>query len=113
MVAKGHLQGRATASVGGRAMTNPELDQDRAFDLYDTYKKYGYVMFPQQRKIYQHIAGRTTYQSVLEIGCGNGVGSAMLYRLNKSLIASDKLESNVAFARELYPWITFAVIDVT
>ncbi len=92
---------------------NPVLDQDRAFDLYDTYKKYGYVMFPQQRRIYEHIAGRVAYRSVLEIGCGNGVGSAMLRQQTKVFIATDKLEGNVKFAREMYPWIVFAVLDVS
>lgn len=93
--------------------TNPELDQDRAFDLYDTYKKYGYVMFPQQRLIYKHIASMVVYQSVLEIGCGNGVGTAMIHHNNRHVFGTDKLPSNVEFARELYPWIPFAVVDVS
>ncbi len=92
--------------------TNPEVDQDRAFDLYDTYRKYGYVMFPQQRKIYQQLQSHCNGKHVLEVGCGNGVGSAMLSRVALSFFATDKSENNIKFARELYPWVNFGVGDV-
>lgn len=94
--------------------TNPEIDQDRVFDLFDTYKKYGVVMFAEQRRIYEFIAANIEQEDdVIEAGCGNGVGSAMLSRAAWSLYATDKLESNIKFARELYPWIDFAVWDIT
>lgn len=93
--------------------TNPEIDQDRVFDLFDTYKKHGVVMFHDQRRIYNFIANRLDgSMSILEAGCGNGVGSAIIDRMCLSFHATDKLESNVKFARELYPWIDFSVWDI-
>lgn len=104
-------------------MTNPELDQDRAFDLYDTYKKYGYVMFPQQRRIYEQLAKLLIIgKTVLEVGCGNGVGTAVLVEALQievdqppnpgSVVGTDKIQGNVEFAKCLYPWIDFRVWDV-
>jgi 2-polyprenyl-3-methyl-5-hydroxy-6-metoxy-1,4-benzoquinol methylase len=93
-------------------MTNPELDQDRAFDLYDTYKKYGYVMFPQQRRIYERLQRLVYKKKVLEAGCGNGVGSAILDQSSGWTTATDKLSTNIDFAKELYPWINFDVWDI-
>jgi SAM-dependent methyltransferase len=92
---------------------NPELDQDRAFDLYDTYRKYGYAMFPQQRRIYEQIAEKVSKKTVLEAGCGNGTGSAMLWLSSKGFCATDKLEINAQFALELYPWIEFDTWDIS
>lgn len=92
--------------------TNPELDQDRAFDLYDTYKKYGYVMFPQQRRIYEQLQKHVAHKTVLEVGCGNGIGTAMLHRPAKSIVGTDKFGCNVHFASELYPWVTFSEWDI-
>jgi 2-polyprenyl-3-methyl-5-hydroxy-6-metoxy-1,4-benzoquinol methylase len=92
--------------------TNPEIDQDRAFDLYDTYKKYGYVMFPQQRRIYVHLTRRVMGKTVLEVGCGNGVGTAMLANRASKIKAIDKLKGNCDFASQLYPWINFEARDI-
>ena len=91
---------------------NPEREQDRAEDLLDNWRKYGYVMFPQQRRIYEQVAEKVCGNRVLEVGCGNGVGSVLLNRRAARLIATDKLERNARFARELYPWINFGIWDV-
>ena len=45
-------------------MCNPEKEQDRAADLLEMFNKYGYVMFPQQRKIYQALAERLENKNV-------------------------------------------------
>ncbi len=97
--------------------TNPEKDQDRAFDLYDTFDKYGYVMFRQQREIYRRIAEEVQGE-VLEAGCGNGVGTAIIdHRLVLDdagyITGTDKLQRNVDFAKCLYPWIDFQVWDIS
>ncbi len=93
-------------------ITNPVKTQDRAYDLLDTFNKYGYGMFPQQRRIYEQLNGRCAGKSVLEAGCGNGLGSAMLWRNARRLVATDKVGRNVDFAHELYPWIQFGVWDI-
>ncbi len=80
----------------------------------DTYKKYGYMMFPQQRKIYENIKNRIASNStVLEVGCGIGLGTALLDKsLTTRIIGTDNLIENVKIARALYPWIQFDMWDV-
>jgi len=92
---------------------NPIKEQDRVFDLYDTFNKYGYVMFRQQRAIYTQIAQRLhgKMQTVLEFGCGNGVGTAILEK-RSNVSATDISQRNVDFASELYPWINFSQWDI-
>lgn len=101
--------------VNRERKTNPELDQDRAADLWDNWVKYKYVMFPQQRRIYEGLVNAIPQDcSVLEAGCGAGVGSAILaqsHRVN-SFTATDKLKENILFAKHLYPWIDFQVWDL-
>lgn len=95
--------------------SNPELDQDRVFDLFDTYKRHGVVMFHQQRAIYEFVASQLSESyrpGVLEAGCGNGIGSAILSIEDLAITATDKLQSNIDFARQLYPWIKFDVWDL-
>lgn len=91
---------------------NKEIDQDRVFDLSDHYKRFGYVMFPENRKTYEYIAKHISGMSTLEAGCGNGVGSAGLERVAHRFIATDKLEQNIQFASQLYPWISFRTWDL-
>lgn len=71
-------------------------------------------MFPQQRKIYENIKNRITSNStVLEVGCGIGLGTALLDRsLTTRVIGTDNLLENVKIARALYPWIRFERIDI-
>lgn len=92
--------------------TNPEKDQDRAADLCDLWQRYGFVMFRQQRAIYERLALRCAWKGVIEAGCGDGVGSALLERRAAKFLATDKLDCNVRFARELYPWIRFEQWDL-
>lgn len=91
---------------------NPEREQDRVADLCSTFATHRDVMFPQQRAIYTSLAPRLQGKQVLEAGCGNGVGAALLGRY-ASVVATDKRPENVAFAKALYPWIDFEVWDMT
>jgi SAM-dependent methyltransferase len=100
------------------AKPNPEVDQDRVEDTVAHFRSVGVIMFPEQRHIYESIAlwiaGRAgeTY-SVLEAGCGNGLGSALLERqCSGPFVATDKLRDNVDFARQLYSWIEFETWDL-
>lgn len=91
---------------------NPERDQDRAQDLLADWLKYGHIMFHQQRAIYWQLAQCLAGRTVLEAGCGAGVGTAVLERRVRNIVGSDKLPGNVAFAKALYPWIEFGVWDI-
>lgn len=94
--------------------TNPERDQDRVEDTIDTFRKYGYVVFPQQMRIYEQLSNPIYLggKTVLEAGCGNGVGTGMMSRTASTIIGTDKLPGNVAFARCLYPWVGFRTWDL-
>jgi 2-polyprenyl-3-methyl-5-hydroxy-6-metoxy-1,4-benzoquinol methylase len=92
--------------------TNHEIDQDRVFDLLDTFEKHGCIMFAQQRAIYNHLAKRLSDSEVLEAGCGNGVGTAILSQRTKNIIGTDKSARNVKFAKCLYPWLPFEQWDI-
>jgi len=92
--------------------TNPELEQDRAFDTFDHFQKFGFVMFPQQREIYNRLAEVVKDKIVLEVGCGAGIGTAILNRKASLISGTDKNPSNVKFAQELYPWINFYTWDI-
>lgn len=94
------------------AEKNPEIDQDRAFDLLDTFEKHGCIMFAQQQKVYAHLSRMVAGSTVLEAGCGSGIGTAILSRMTIQTIGTDKLARNVEFARCLYPWLDFREWDI-
>ena len=90
-------------------MANPEKDQDRVFDTFDHYRKFGFVMFPQNLQTYRFLKKELTGNfSVLEAGCGMGLGSNII----KPTLATDKLVENIKFARALYPDILFDTWDI-
>lgn len=91
--------------------TNPMKLLPWTEGAFDTYQKYGYMMFPQQRAIYERLADQLAGRQVLEAGCGIGLGSAILERRVDQLIATDSLEENVKIADALYPWVRFGVWD--
>lgn len=93
---------------------NPQKDLPYTEGALDTFKKYGYLMFPQQKKIYQGIAHELAGCGlIVEAGCGIGLGTAILQRISQcEVIGTDKLKENVDIARELYPWLTFWQWDI-
>jgi len=98
--------------------TNPEIEQSRVGEAAELFDKYGYTMFPQQRAIYENIVQELAFRpestgSVLEAGCGNGMGTAMLENMLPEIVTgTDKLADNIRFAGGLYPWIPFYTWDL-
>lgn len=88
---------------------NNEIDQDRVRDTIEHFEKFGYVMFPQNKKTYEWINKKKKSGLVFEAGCGMGLGS---YIVNATL-ATDKLEKNIKFAQELYPRLNFKTWDIS
>jgi hypothetical protein len=82
-------------------------------DLIEMMGRYGYAMFPQQRAVYDHLSREARGKTVLEAGCGIGLGTAVLALEAASVRAYDLLGVNVRAAAELYPWVPFAVWDMT
>jgi 2-polyprenyl-3-methyl-5-hydroxy-6-metoxy-1,4-benzoquinol methylase len=91
---------------------NPERNQDRVFDLYDHFTRFGDVFIDNQRRIYQRIAAQICGRSVLEAGCGTGVGSIILAEEAKGFLGTDKSAYNIAMARCLYPHLRFDIWDL-
>ena len=69
-------------------------------------------MFPQQRRIYSNLVNEVRNKHVLEAGCGDGVGSALLSLYCSTFVATDVLQENLKFARAVYPWIEFRQWDI-
>lgn len=91
---------------------NPEKNQDRVFDLFEMFEKHKQIMFHQQLHIYNKLATEVKGKSVLELGCGTGLGTAIMGRAAKNIIGTDKGENNIKFAQVTYPWIPFYVVDL-
>lgn len=103
--------GRVNAGI--RGFQRDELSQDRVEDLFSTFEQYSYGMFPQQRQMYSNLAKLVRGQTVLEAGCGNGLGTAILDRTASGIVGTDKSSRNAQFAQCLYPWIQFETWDVS
>jgi len=93
---------------------NPEKDQDRVYDLFEMFRDHKRVMFSQQELIYNNLAEYLSLAppTILEAGCGTGQGTAILERVAKDIIGTDKLQDNVDFANAIYPWIDFGTWDL-
>lgn len=72
---------------------NPEKDQDRSLD--------GEVLLPQNEKIYNNLSNLIKSKTVLEAGCGNGLGAFLLAKNADSVMATDKLAVNVEYAKSV------------
>ncbi len=91
---------------------NKEIDQDRVFDTVDHFEKWGDPLAKQDRRIYSNLRNRWDRSAtILEAGCGNGVGSYMLNEYGY-LVATDKTERNIQFARTLYPFVQFTTWNI-
>jgi len=97
---------------------NPEINQDRVKDTFDLFEQYGFVIFPQNKKVYENIGFYLLDKkgTVLEAGCGIGIGSYIMqkYSGSKLFTATDKLKKNIDFGKAIYPTgIDFGVWDIT
>lgn len=79
----------------------------------DTYQKYKFLMFRQQKVIYRFIAREISRnESVLEVGCGVGVGTAFIHHHSHcGILGTDLEQENIALAKELYPWVDYLQWD--
>lgn len=93
---------------------NPEIDQNRVFDTVAHFERFGCVMFPEQVTIYENIGRNLASSFVIEAGCGNGLGTALLSQWShiEYILGTDKLLANINFARCLYPWLNFKVWNI-
>jgi 2-polyprenyl-3-methyl-5-hydroxy-6-metoxy-1,4-benzoquinol methylase len=93
---------------------NEEKDQDRVADAFDHFERWGYVMFPENEHIYREISKRLGYVTVLDVGCGVGVGTNLLNQYTiEDVSGVDKIEKNANFASALYPGLKFKQWDIS
>ena len=86
---------------------------DRAEHICELWRKYGYVMFPQQRAIYRQIAKRLDpTSSVIEAGCGDGIGGSLLATRTIGGWRYTGTDIDVSFAKALHPGMDFDVWNI-
>lgn len=91
---------------------NPVREQSRVGEAVELFRKYGYTMFPQQRKIYSYLSSEIRDKSVLEAGCGDGQGTYDLFKDAMYIVGTDSLQENVNYAQEMYQDINFEVWNI-
>lgn len=102
---------------------NLVFHQDMVQHAFERFSKTGYVLPPKQRCIYENLAVATRRKSILEAGCGIGLGTAILKRLDKPflyrgevvhriVIGTDLSEKHLAFARQMFPACGFDLWDI-
>jgi 2-polyprenyl-3-methyl-5-hydroxy-6-metoxy-1,4-benzoquinol methylase len=88
-------------------------NQDRVDHTFSLFQREGVCMYHTQRQIYQTIA-QNLYRgaSVLDAGCGAGLGTAMLHVASGAAQGIDLDERGLQLARQLYPWLPFELWDI-
>ena len=82
----------------------------RAMDTW--WRRWGQEHF--ELPAFQRLGLEIKDKDVLEIGCGNGYGAALLHRQSpRSYVGLDVMEEQVHKARQRYPQYTFLVQDAT
>ena len=92
--------------------TNPPLRQNVIQTAFGNWQRHHDLLFPPQRAIYRNLADRMVEGSVVEYGCGIGVGSCLLARLARGFRASDVSQEHIEYASCLYPDLFFVQHDL-
>jgi len=102
---------------------NPLLAQDMVSHAFKRFADTGDVIPPRQRTIYEGISHMAGGRSILEAGCGIGIGTAILrgkpfiYKaqeaVHRIVIGTDYDPKHVDFARQIHPHCTFDLWDIT
>lgn len=102
---------------------NPITPQDMIEHAFDRFQRTGDIIPVAQDFIYQNIARATGHKSLLEAGCGIGVGTNILrgrpflYKdaeaVQRIVVGTDCDPRHLAFAHQLYPFGAFDRWDVT
>jgi len=69
-------------------------------------------MYPEQRQIYEKLGKRLEGKTVIDIGCGIGIGTNIMAMYGAVAIGVDIEEKNVRCAQVLYPHLEFSVMDI-
>lgn len=104
---------------------NPVLPQDMVEHAFRRFRKTGYILPHRQRVIYENLAVATGRQSIIEAGCGIGLGTSILKRLDhpfiykgeeavhRIAIGTDFNHDHLYFARQMFPACQFDFWDIS
>lgn len=88
-----------------------ERNQNRLDITLELIELTGLALYPEQLSIYKHLSTRLKGKKILEVGCGIGLGAALLSKHN-IVLATDRLQSNIRLAKAFYPWMYFDVLNI-
>lgn len=88
-----------------------ERNQNRLGITLELIELTGLALYSEQLSIYKHLSTRLKGKKILEVGCGIGLGAALLSKHN-DVLATDKLQSNIRLAKAFYPWLHFEVLNI-
>lgn len=91
---------------------NPERRINMVHRLIDKFNQMNDVLYPDQRAMYEMLGKLLSDKSVVEIGSGIGIGSAILNYYGVDLVATELEEYNLVFAKKMYPGIKFSHWDI-
>lgn len=96
---------------------NPEVKDFPDLDIvYKRFKGFGRVKAKEQLHIYNTISKNWCIgKSVVDVGCGIGIGSNILVREALGVYGIDKSEESIKFAKQMYegPRLKFGAMDIT
>ena len=81
---------------------NAESSEDMVLKLFERAAKRGVVMPPEQRSIYQKVSEMATGLTVLDVGCGTGIGTNILAREARFVWGIDRDQNHIDFAKQLF-----------
>lgn len=81
---------------------NPENPEDMILKLAERFAKRGVVMPPEQRNIYEKVSEMVTGLTVIDIGCGTGIGTNILSREARYVWGIDYDAKNIEFAKQMF-----------
>ena len=96
--------------------TNPQLQDFPDFDLViNRWKKRRQLKDHAQINVYKDIANWSVGKTVLDAGCGMGIGTNIIGHHALGVLGVDIFEGNVALAEQLFggPKIKFMELDLT
>jgi 2-polyprenyl-3-methyl-5-hydroxy-6-metoxy-1,4-benzoquinol methylase len=81
---------------------NPESKEDMVAKLAERFQKRGVVMSPEQRNIYEKISEMVTGLTVIDIGCGTGIGTNILSQEARYVWGVDYDPQHIEFAKQMF-----------
>ena len=108
----------------GEYKENPEIEIPMVERLFDRFKNCGLVMPQKQQEMYHAIKKDiivhekfSVKKTIVDVGCGTGIGSNILSQEAKFVWGIDKSEESINFAKQMFerekmPQITFDVVDI-